>query len=51
MSLPDRETRLWESRLDWNIGRLETQLELRLSQIDGRRVNSVWLRVQRNFGD
>lgn len=51
LSIPDRETRLWENRLDWNIGRLETQLELRLSQIDGRRVNSLWLRVQRNFGD
>jgi hypothetical protein len=51
VSIPDRETRVWENRLDWNIGRLSTQLELRLSQIDGRRVNSVWLRVQRNFGD
>lgn len=51
LSFPDRETRLWENRLEWNIGRLTTQLELRLSQIDGRRVDSLWLRVQRNFGD
>ncbi|MEJ8836772.1 hypothetical protein [Ramlibacter sp. AN1133] len=51
LSIPDRETRLWENRLEWNIGRLTSQLELRLSQIDGRRVDSLWLRVQRNFGD
>jgi hypothetical protein len=51
LSIPDRETRLWENRLEWNIGRLSTQLELRLSQIDGRRVDSLWLRVHRNFGD
>ena len=51
LSIPDRETRLWENRLDWNIGRLTTQLELKLSQIDGRRFDSLWLRVQRNFGD
>jgi len=51
LSIPDRETRLWENRLDWNIGRLTTQVELRMSRIDGRRVDSLWLRVQRNFGD
>jgi hypothetical protein len=51
LSFPDRETRLWENRLDWNIGRLETQAILRFSRIDGRRVDSLWLRVQRNFGD
>ncbi|HET8748196.1 MAG TPA: hypothetical protein VFM98_21540 [Ramlibacter sp.] len=51
LSIPDRETRLWENRLDWSIGRLTTQVELRMSQIDGRRVDSLWLRVQRNFGD
>jgi len=50
LSIPDRETRLWENRLDWNIGRLETALELRLSRIDGRRIDSLWFRVQRNFG-
>lgn len=50
LSIPDRETRLWENRLDWTVGRLMTQMELRLSQIDGRRVDSLWLRVQRNFG-
>jgi hypothetical protein len=50
-SIPDRETRLWENRLDWSIGRLETQLELRMSQIDGRRFDSLWVRVQRSFGN
>jgi hypothetical protein len=51
LSIPDRETRLWENRLDWSIGRLETQAILRFSQIDGRRVDSIWFRVQRTFGN
>jgi hypothetical protein len=51
LSLPDRETRLWENRLDWNIGRLESQIVLRLSQIDGRMHQSLMFRVQRSFGN
>ena len=51
LSIPDRETRLWENRLDWSIGRLDTQLVLRLSEFDGRRVDSVWLRINRAFGN
>lgn len=50
-SIPDRETRLWENRLDWSIGRLDTQVLLRLSEIDGRREDLLMFRVQRNFGD
>jgi hypothetical protein len=50
-SIPDRETRLWENRLDWSIGRLETQLLLRLSEVDGKRRNFLMWRVQRTFGD
>jgi hypothetical protein len=51
LSLPDRETRLWENRLDWNIGRLESQIVLRLSEIAGRQHQSLIFRVQRSFGD
>lgn len=50
LSLPDRETRLWENRLDWNIGRLDAQLILRMSQVDGRGRQSLMFRVQRSFG-
>lgn len=51
LSLPDRETRLWENRLDYSIGRIETQLVLRIAQVDGRRRESLMFRVQRSFGD
>lgn len=51
LSLPDRETRMWENRLDWSVGRLETQLVLRLSEVDNVRVDSLTLRVQRSFGE
>ena len=50
LSLPDRETRLWENRLDWSVGRLDTQLILRLSQVDGRNRQSLMFRIQRMFG-
>lgn len=50
ISIPDRETRLWENRLDYSIGRIETQLVLRFSQVDGARIDSLWFRIQRNFG-
>lgn len=50
-SLPDRETRLWENRLDYSIGRLDTQLVLRISEADGQRREALLFRVQRAFGD
>ena len=51
LSLPDRETRLWENRLDYTIGRLDTQLVLRIAEVDGRRRESLMFRVQRSFGN
>jgi hypothetical protein len=50
-SLPDRETAFWENRLDWGIGRLNTQLVFRMSVVDGRRHEAVMFRIQRSFGD
>lgn len=50
-TIPDRETRLWENRLDWLVGRLETQLIFRISRIDGRRRDLLMWRVQRSFGN
>lgn len=49
-TIPDRETRLWENRLDWAIGRLETQLLFRISEVDRKRREFLMLRVQRSFG-
>lgn len=51
LSLPDRETRVWENRLDWSVGRLDTQVVLRLSQVNGRARQSLMFRVQRSFGN
>lgn len=50
VTIPDRETRLWENRLDWLVGRLETQLVFRISQVDGKRREFLMWRVQRSFG-
>lgn len=49
-TIPDRETRLWENRLDWAIGRLDTQLVFRISEVDARRRTHLMFRVQRSFG-
>ena len=49
-TIPDRETRLWENRLDWLVGRLETQLIFRIAQVDGKRREFLMWRVQRSFG-
>lgn len=50
VTIPDRETRLWENRLDWLVGRLETQLVFRISQVDGKKRELLMWRVQRSFG-
>ena len=50
-SIPDRETRLWENRLDWLVGRLESQLVFRISEIDGKRYEFLMWRLQRSFGN
>lgn len=46
----DRETRLWENRLEWTVGRLETHLVLRISETDGVRREFLMWRLQRGFG-
>jgi hypothetical protein len=50
-TLPDRETRLWENRLDYLVGRLETQLVLRLAYTEGKRRGLLMWRLQRSFGN
>ena len=35
----------------WSIGRLDTSLVLRMSQVDRFRSNSLWLRVSRSFSN
>lgn len=51
LSLPDRETKLWENRLDWTVGRIETTAILRLSEVDGRRQEAFMFRILRYFGN
>jgi hypothetical protein len=50
-TIPDRETRLWENRLEWNVGRIETQLVFRISEFDGVRREFLMWRIQRGFGE
>jgi hypothetical protein len=50
-NLLDRETRMWENRLDWSVGRLETGLLYRLSEVDEKARHLLMFRVQRSFGD
>lgn len=50
-TIPDRETRLWENRLDWSVGRLESQVLFRISEVEGKRREYLMWRIQRNFGD
>ena len=49
-TVADRETRLWENRLEWSVGRLETHLVLRISESDGVRREFLMWRLQRGFG-
>jgi hypothetical protein len=51
LTLPDRETKLWENRLDWSVGRIDAQAILRLSYVDGRRREALMFRIQRSFGE
>ena len=50
-TLPDRETRSWENRLEWLVGRLETQLVFRIAEAEGKRRGFVMWRMQRSFGN
>lgn len=49
-AIPDRETRLWENRLEWSVGRLDSQLVWRISEFDGVRREFLMWRLQRAFG-
>jgi hypothetical protein len=51
LSLPDRETKLWENRLDWSLGRIDATIILRLSEVDGRQREAFMFRIQRTFGN
>lgn len=51
VALPDRETGSWENRLDWQVGRLDTSLALRLARQDGAWREFLQWRVLRAFGD
>ncbi len=47
----EREQRSWENRLDYTIGRLESRLLFRLSEIDNERRYLLMWRLIRYFGD
>ncbi|MBI5275359.1 MAG: hypothetical protein HY854_02780 [Burkholderiales bacterium] len=51
LTVPERETALWENQLTWGMGRLEAQVLLRISQVEGRRREALVLRAQRSFGE
>ena len=45
-----RINKSFEQRLDYNIGRVETQLLLRFAEMEGRSSNSIFFRIIRPFG-
>ncbi len=45
----ERITKSLENRLDYSIGKLQVRLSARLAQVDGRRVTSVFVRLQRHY--
>ena len=47
----DRVNHLIEARLEYPIGRLETRLVARSSEVERRRVDSVFVRINRRFGN
>lgn len=47
----ERINHLFEARLEYPIGRLETRLVARSSQVEQRRVDSVFFRINRRFGN
>jgi hypothetical protein len=46
----ERINHLIEGRLEYAIGRLETRLVARSSQVDERRIDSIFFRIHRRFG-
>lgn len=49
-ALRDQYTQLFESRLQYDIGRLEFRLGTRLAKTDGRTDRQIFFRVNRQFG-
>lgn len=49
LAVSDREDASWENRLDYQIGRLDTSGQVRISRTDGVWYGVVHLRIQRNF--
>jgi len=47
---PDRTTLDLDQRLRYCIGRLDTELQLRVAEIEGRRSELLFFRVNRHFG-
>ncbi len=47
---PDRTTLDLDQRLRYSIGRLDTELQLRVAEIEGRRSELLFFRVNRHFG-
>lgn len=47
---PDRATLDLDQRLRYSIGRLDTELQLRVAEIEGRRSELLFFRVSRHFG-
>jgi hypothetical protein len=46
----ERINHLIEARLEYMIGRLETRVVARSSQVDDRRIDSIFFRIHRRFG-
>lgn len=47
---PDRATLDLDQRLRYSIGRLDTELQLRVAELEGRRSELLFFRVNRHFG-
>lgn len=47
---PDRATLDLDQRLRYSIGRLDTELQFRVAEIEGRRTELIFFRVGRHFG-
>ncbi|MCU0940653.1 MAG: hypothetical protein MUC86_16360 [Burkholderiaceae bacterium] len=47
----ERINHLLEARLEYPIGRLETRLVARSSQVEERRIDSIFFRINRRFGN
>lgn len=48
---PEQVNQSLEQRLEYNIGRIEMRLSLRIAEIDGERNSLLFFRISRQFGD